>query len=529
MKGLSSIRALLAFVFQRERVELDMEEELRSHLQIRADYLERQGLSHAEAERQARVEFGGYQRYKEECREALGTRLLGELVADLRYGLRQIRRNPGFTAVAVITLALGIGANTAIFSTVSLILLKKPPVKDPDRLMMVVSVNRAKGWDLLRVSAPNFESFRRQNHVFQGMAAADSDNTDFTLTGQGAPKHLAGLRVTTNYFKVLGLSPAMGRNFIPGENQAGRDHVVILSHELWTQHFASNPKVIGKQVDIDGEPYTVIGVMRPGTDMPILQPQLWTPIVFGPKSFGSSAHNSRYLDVFARLKPGVTIKDTQAEVATIAARITQSNPETEKGWSARVLPLQKYMVQAVDVRASLSVMMGAVMFVLLIACANIAGLLLARAAGRQQEIAIRTAMGAGRLRVIRQLLAESLLIALAGGGLGLLLGLWGIGLLRAALNWNSYVAYLALQLHLDGRTLLFSVALTAGATVLFGLAPALRASKPDLVGTLKEGGRTGTGGFARSRMRSLLVTAEIALSVVLLAGAGLFILGFISE
>lgn len=518
----------LRSLFRRDRVERELSEELRFHLEKLTEENVSKGMTPEEARYAALRELGGVEQIKEECRDMRGVNVIQDLLQDVRYGLRQLRRNPGFTAAAVGTLALAIGMNATIFSAVSLILLKKPPVRDPDRLMIVASNNRAKGWDLLRVSAPNFESFRRENNVFEGMAAAHTGE-DFTLTGAGAPEHLTGMEVTADYFKILGISPAMGRGFLPGENQAGRDRVVILSHALWKQRFGSDRAVIGRQIHINDEPYTVIGVMPNGTDMAIAQPELWTPIVFSPKDLTASAHNSRYLLVFARLKPGVTVGKASAAVGTIAARIAQRDPDAEKGYGASVLSLQKYLIQAADVQASLAVMMGAVIFVLLIACANIAGLLLARAAGRQREMAIRTALGARRLRVIRQLLAESFLIALAGGGLGLILAIGGVGLLRMPLNWNSYVAHVGANLHLDGRTVLFSVALTLGATFLFGMVPALRTSKPDLACSLKEGGRTGTEGFARARLRGVLVAAEIALSVLLLAGAGLFILGLLAE
>jgi predicted permease len=524
MRGLRACLLRIAGVFGKGRRDREFAEELESHLRMHIEDNLHAGMTPEEARRQALIKLGGIEQTKEKYRQRLGIPGVESVGQDIRYGLRQLLRNPGFAAVAVITLALGIAANTTIFSVVSLVLMKKPAVRNPGRLMMVASNNKKKGWDLLRVSASDFKAFERQNDVFQGMAAATESS--FTLAGQGAPEHLDGAQVTANYFDVLGLAPAIGRNFMPTEDEAGRSHVVILSRGLWKQHFAANSKVIGSAVDVDGEPYTIIGVMPPGTDSPLMQPQLWTPLVFSAKDL-SLSRNSRFLSVFARLKPGVTPAKARAEMAAIAARIAQRHPNTEKGWSASVLPMREYMIQAANVRASLGVMMGAVMFVLLIACANIAGLLLARAAGRHHEMAIRAALGASRVRVIRQLLVESLLIALVGGGLGVILGFWGIDLLRTTLNWNFYVVYLSRHLQLDGRTLFFTVALTLGATLLFGLAPALQASKPNLVGTLNQGARTGTEGPGRSMLRSVLVAGEIALGVVLLAGAGLFVQGFI--
>jgi predicted permease len=514
-------------LFRRSSVEQELSEELRFHLDGLIEQNVSKGIALKEARYAALRELGGIEQIKEECRDRWGVRFVNELGQDIRYGLRQLRRNPSFAVVAVLTLALGIAANTTIFSVVSLVLMKKPAVHNPANVVIVASNNREKGWDLLRVSVPNFKSFRRQNDVFKAMAAAA--DSDFTLTGSGSPAHLDGALVTANYFHVLGLAPFIGRAFAANEDEAGHNHVVILNYGLWRQHFAADRNVIGKEVDINGEPYTVIGVMPPGTDLALMQPQLWTPIVFSAKNL---SRNSRFLLVFARLKHGVTSAKARAEMAAIAARIAQRHPDTEKGWSSSVLPMQQYMIQAADVRPSLVVLMSTVGFVLLIACANIAGLLLARAEGRQQEIAIRASLGAGRLRVVRQLLVESLLIALAGGGLGVILGRWGINFLRAAIHWNfsnAYMAYLARNFHLDGRTVFFTAVLTLGATLLFGLVPALQASKPNLIGTLKEGGRTGTAGISRSRLRRVLVTGEIALGVVLLAGAGLFTQDFIQE
>ena len=527
MKLLSSIRSILEFVFQRPRVEREMEEELRSHLQIRADELERQGLARAAAERQARVEFGGYERYREECREALGSRLLGELMADVRYGLRQLRRSPGFTAVAVVTLGLGIAANTAIFSVVSGVLLRKPPGRDPDKVMMVLSIDRAKGWGdnpEHPVSAPDFLDWRNNSHSFEEMAAI-APWGDFTLTGHDEPEHVAGTRVSANFFHLLGANPSLGRTFAAGEDEQGRDHVLILSYELWQIHFASDPSVVGKTVKLNGESYTVVAVMPASFKLLDFPTQVWIPLAFDTRQLGPAGRQSRSFFIFGRLKPEATADQAQAEMSTIAQRMEQSYPEADKGWEAMLMSLQEFLIQDFYIRPALMMLMGAVGLVLLIACANIAGLLLARGAGRKHEIAVRSAMGAGRGRLVRQFLSENILIAIAGAGMGLLLAWWGINMLHAAFSYNEWVK--SLEFGIDMPVLIFTIGLSLLTVLLSGLVPALQVSRSDLHGTLKEGGRAGGVGVSRDKARRVFVVAEVALALVLLTGAGLMVKSFL--
>jgi predicted permease len=438
---------------------------------------------------------------------------------DLQYGLRQLRRNPGFAVVAIGALALGIAVNATIFSVVSEMLLRKPPVRDADRLMMVSSNNTMRGSNLSEVSVSDFDAWRRETHVFQAMAAGDME-VPFTLTGGGEAQVVTGDRVTPNYFGVLGIHPVIGRAFLPDEAQPGRHRVVILSHSFWHVRYGARTRIIGQTMQLNGEPYTIIGIMPPGMSMAVFAPQVWTPLVFQPKDLVPSASEDRNLNVFARLQPGIRIKQAQAEMASIAARLAQAHPGADKGWGVTVLSLQEFMIEDGNVRGGLTVLMATVVFVLLIACANIAGLLLARGTAREHEMAIRTAVGANRRRLIRQMIAESLLIGIAGGGTGLVLSVWGIHLLRASLAFNVYARRIADGLYLDRPTLLFTIAASLLTAILFGLAPAVRASKTNLIEGLKAGGRTDSGNRGGSKMRSAIVIGEIALALILITGTG---------
>jgi putative ABC transport system permease protein len=429
-----------------------------------------------------------------------------------------LRKNPGFTLVAVATLALGIAVNTTIFSVFSGWLLKKPPVADPDRVVMVAATNTARALERAQVSAIGYLAWRDANHVFEGMAAAQP-YLDVSLTGAGEPERLSGMRVTASYFPTLGVPALLGRTFSSAEDRPGQDRVVVLTHGLWQRRFASDPGVIGKTVALDGGKYVVIGVM-PASFRPDFLPQLWTPLALTSPS-GPKARDDRSLVIFARLKPGVSLAQARAEMTTLALRAEQCDPASEKGWGADVMTLQEYVIEEDHIRAALTMLMTAVALVLVIACANIANLLLSRAAKRQEEIAIRTALGAGRMRVIRQLLVESLLIALIGGAAGLVSAYWGIGLLRSSLNFNSYVMARAGDIALDPRVLAFTCLVSIGAAMLFGLAPAIRVSASDPQSTLRLGGRSGD--LRRGWGRHALVGSEIALAMLLLTGAGLMI------
>lgn len=522
--------------------EADIVDELTHHFEDRYQDLLARGVAAEEAQRATVEELNDSEALARELRRiepateyemviaggGLRKNIAADTWQDLRFGARQLRRNPGFAAVAIITLALGIAANTTIFSVVSAILLRKPPIPSPNRVVVASSRNSIRGWDLQQVSALDFRDWRSQSKAFEAMAAGEME-VPFTVTGGREPQILVGDRVTANYFRVLGIPPVIGRNFLPGEMQPGHDHVVVFSHELWLARYGQDRHVIGESIELDGAPYTIIGVMPPGTDTALFTPRLWTPLAFSKQDLTASARSNRNLTIFARLRHGITVRQAQAEMASIAARLAQVHPRTDKHWGVTVLTLQEFMIRSENVRKGLVVLLIAVGFVLLIACTNIAGLLLARGAARGHEMAIRAAVGASRLRLIRQMLAESWLLGVGGGAAGILMSLAGIKLLRAGLSFNFYVRHLAAGVYLDQNTLVFTVAISLLTAVLFGIAPSLRASKTSLSGALKEGGRTESGGRGRSKMRSGLVVVEISLAVVLLAGAGVMMLGFLHE
>jgi len=439
---------------------------------------------------------------------------------DLRFAIRQFRKSLGFTAVAVITLALGIGANTAIFSVVNGVLLRPLAFKEADRLVRVWHVPPAKsfpGMPTFSVSAANYLDWERQNHVFAGMAIYSFHG--FTFTGINKPEQVDACSATYGFFSTLGVQPELGRVFTPQEDQPGQSNVVVLSHRLWQEHFGSNPSVVGQNINLDGQSYLVAGVMPASFQFPEFA-QMWTPMAWTDKE--RAVRGEHHSVVVARLKPGVDLKQAQAEMNTISSRLEQQYPEDDKGWGAIVVPLHDDMVS--DVRPALLVLLGAVAFVLLIASVNVANLALARTFSRQKEIAIRTALGASSARVLRQILSESILLALAGGALGLTWAHAGIRLI---------VAFLAdklprsVEVGLDGKVLAFTIVVSLAAGILAGVLPALRLSRGNVSQSLKEGlGRTDADSSGGHRTRSVLVVAEVALSLILLVGAGLMIRSF---
>ncbi|MCI0567904.1 MAG: ABC transporter permease [Acidobacteria bacterium] len=435
---------------------------------------------------------------------------------DLRYGFRMLVQNPGFTAVAVLTLGLGIGANTAIFSVVNAVLLKPLSYANAERLTMAWENNLAKGWSSFAVSPANFLDWQKQNHVFDPLVAFL--NSGFVLTGQGEPEMLSGMQTTDGFFRLTGVEPALGRAFRGEEFEAGKNRVVILSHALWQRRFEGSPEVLDKAVTFSGESYTVLGVMPKGYRIP-QGADLLAPLTLTPDML--SHRGSHYLVAMGRLKPGVTLQQAQSEMSGIATALAKQYPNTNTGWNANLVPLYEEIVG--EVRPALLALFAAVGFVLLIACGNVTNLLLARGASRQKEIALRAALGAGRIRIIRQLLTESMLLALAGGAIALLVGQWGVELLRALQPANLPRMQ---ELGISSSVLLFTFALSLVTGLVFGSAPALLISRSSLSETLKEGGR-GSGSGGRHRLKGALVIAQVALSLVLLVGAGLQIRSFL--
>ncbi len=434
---------------------------------------------------------------------------------DLRYGARTLLKNPGFTLVAIITLGLGIGANTAIFSVINGVLLSAMPYPQPEQLAMVWCDNRRQGIPDDITSYPNFVDWRDRNKTFQGMAGVAGDG--YKLTGVGEPEEINAASVSINFFQVVGVKPALGREFTAEEEQPGKDRIVILSNGLWQRRFAGDPGILGKTISLSGEPNVVVGVMPPGFQFPE-DTDMWKPLA--PDQRTREARGAFWLPVVGRLKPGVTRAAAQADLDVIANQIEQQYPNMA-GYGVNVVLVLEQSVGSI--RRSLMILFVAVMFVLLIACANVANLLLARAAVRRREVAVRAALGAGRWRIIRQLLTESMLLAILGGALGVLLAWWG---LRLLVDLGKSNIPRVENIHLDGLVLWFTLALSLGSGLIFGLAPALQTTHLDLNETLKEGGRTGAGGRRAQRLRSALIVTEVALTLALLVGAGLLIRSF---
>ena len=441
---------------------------------------------------------------------------MNTLIQDVRYGLRLLLKNKGFTVVAILALGLGVGANTAIFSLVNGVLLRPLPFPDAERIIYLEGKNAAAGITDSNISFLDFMDWSRQADLFKSTAAYWTASSNLGADG-AEPERVARAGVTTGFFAVLGVQPVLGRAFLPEEDRPGPSTVAIISHGLWKRRFASDPGIVGKQVQISSRPITVVGVMPAGFEYPG-QTQIWVPSAV---ELSEEPRDNRSWSAIASLNRGVTLKQTQARLSAVNSQLARQFHETNKGWDVSVSTLHQMLVR--EVRPSLLALLGAVGLVLLIACANVANLLLARSAARQKEIAIRAATGATRTRILRQVLTESLLLSVIGGTAGLLLSIW---LTRLLMSMMPEGAPRLGQVGIDYRVLTFSLGVSALTGILFGIVPALQASKLDVTSALKEGGRGGEG-HRRTSARSVLLIGEVAVSLMLLVGAGLLIKSFL--
>ncbi|HEY1581337.1 MAG TPA: ABC transporter permease [Terracidiphilus sp.] len=521
---LSDLLYRLRALFSRKEVEGELDDELRFHFDREVQKNLKRGMTEDEAKRAARMAFGGHEQVKEDCRDARGTSFIELTLDDAKYAVRQLIGNPTFSIVMILTLALSIGANSAIFSVINGVLLKRLPYPEPERLVRVFLSSHE--YPKFPLNPWDFLDFRARNHSFGTIAAFTRG--DVQLSGDGEPEKLNGFGITSGYFRVLGLRPELGREFDFQAEVPGNGLQAVISDRLWRTRFGADPNIIGRKVTLNMQPFTVIGVMPPGTEHPGNEyhsvaygesVDVWWPFSFAGNS---SQRGSHFIEGIGRLKSGVSAGQAQAEMNSIMAQLGREHPNNN-GWKVLVIPLYSEVVGAS--RQMLLVLLGAVGIVLLIACANAANLLMARASARQREIAVRLAMGAPRLRVVRQLLTESLLISCAGGALGLLMAFGGVRALVLLLPADFPRAN---DVHVSWPVLLFTLAVSLATGILFGLAPALQASRTDPKEGLQKGARGTTASRHQNRLRNALVVAEVGLASVLLIGAGLMLRTFLN-
>ncbi|HEX8774171.1 MAG TPA: ABC transporter permease [Pyrinomonadaceae bacterium] len=526
MRWLNIFAARLRALLGREAVIRDIDDEMRLHIEMETEANIERGMSETEARREALRSFGNFSSIKDTAYEVRGGGMMETVLQDIRYGVRVLAKHKSFTIIAVLTLALGIGANTAIFSVVNELLLRPLPYGDAERLVMLWEKNVQAGARQNSVSRANFRDWRAQSKSFDGMAAFSDQRLN--LTGVGDPEEVAAQFATPELLRVLGVEPILGRGMTEEDARPGAPKVAVLSYGLWQRRFGGDPSVLGKAITLNGLPFTVVGVLparfqwhirqKSGTGRPA---ELWS--VLSMPTEGEAATRGRFLAVVARLKGGVSLEQADAELKTISARLEQEAPRFNMGWSVDIVPLREQFVG--NVRHGLWLLLGAVGFVLLIACANVANLLLSRAAAREKEIALRSALGAQRSRIIRQMLTESVLLSLLGSLLGLGFAWWGIKAL-VAISPRDLVNLQGVGLNLPVLAWTLVVSLVTG--ILFGLAPALEATRLNLNDALKEGSKGADGQGTRSRrLRGALVIAEVALALMLLASAGLLVKSFI--
>jgi putative ABC transport system permease protein len=504
----SRLISFMRNIFGKRPNDQELDTEVRGYVDLLAEEKIRQGISPEEARRSAQIELGGVEQVKEQVREVRAGAWLDSLFQDLRYGARMLRKNPGFTAVAVLTLALGIGANTAIFSVVNAVLLRPLPYANPQQLIVLRETTQSVGPH--SPSYPDFLDWRKQSRTFGQMAAIN--NREFNLSGVAQPENISGYAVSANCLSMLGVRPVLGRDFLPSEDAPGTAPVVLLSYALWQSHLGADPNAVGKSITLDGRSFTTIGVLPPNIRLPEKADVLAPIGVWAGDADMADRGDRGDMDALGRLASGATLLQAQAEMDTIAANLRKEYPATNSGVGISMATLRDDLIG--DSRSPILVLFGAVVFVLLIACVNVANLFLVRGAARAREIAVRQACGASRERLIRQMLTESFLLAFLGGGLGILFGALGIeGLRRLQFHPN--------HIGMDRSVLLFSAVMVVFVAIAFGLVPAWQASRPHVQETLKDGGRSSTASAAQHRLRGLLVMAETALALVLLVGAGL--------